>query len=531
MKKKFILLLIMCIVFSSANIAYAQDNMEVTLVEPEGQYLVIGEELTYKLNIEFKRPLKDYQTMYLTFRFSTGLDYISSSFEGVTPVDGKIEATSNPNSEGRYSFLTVKVADMESLKGVNKFSVNIKAKLNDTKEEGSTLLNRVTVSYQLKDQVEDSQAKYYEISQESTATVTKARPVDQVLKIKTGEIFGKVQGEIEGTTNPSNRIQAKYLDKVEEVDVSENGSFLFRIPSGLQSDISISSLNETGNIFKTITVKYVDESTITKGGLDSFLQALRENGHTQIVDRYYHEYDLLVEGLDLIMGIEGGPVQEMYKLYENLYLATKTPLSQVLVHEPFMQGYPEGNFLPKNSITRAETAAILSRIIAKGEVTNRNSSFPDVENNKWFTKYIAHLAEEGIMKGYEDGQFKPQNKITRAEFATIVSRINNLTDYELVTFPDLSFNYWAANDILKVVSAGIMEGYPDKTFGPTLNVTRAEAATIINRMLNRSFDKNYIDSNNITGFSDIKNHWGYYQIVEATYRHSFVRNGSNEIYK
>lgn len=531
MRKIFIVLLIMGIVFSGNSVAFAKNNVEVSLIEPDGEYFVVGEEITYKVNVEFNRPLDNYNTMYFTFRFSTGLDYIDSKFEGVSEVPGRLDIVSNPNQEGRYSFLTVKVSDMESLDGVDKFSVNIRAKVNDTKEDGTSLLNRITVSYQLKEQIEDFQAKYYEISQESTGKVYRNRPVEQILEIKTGSIFADFVNEIEGRTNEKNRIQAKFLDKVEEVDVSSDGKFVFRVPAGLKSDIVISSLNESGNIYKTNTIKFVDESTITKAGLDSVISSLRSFGYEEVINRHLVEYQGLVDRLELIMGIEGGPVQEMYNLFEKLYNSTKTPLHQVLVHEPFMNGYPEGNFLPGNPITRAETAAILSRIIAQGEVTDRNSNFSDVQNNKWFTKYIAHLAEEGIMQGYEDGLFRPQNNITRAEFATIVARINNLNNHELVSFPDLSFNYWASESIMSVVNAGIMEGYPDNTFGPTLNVTRAEAATIINRMLNRVYNKAYIDKNNITGFSDIKRHWAYYQIVEATYRHEFTRDGESEIYK
>ena len=84
---------------------------------------------------------------------------------------------------------------------------------------------------------------------------------------------------------------------------------------------------------------------------------------------------------------------------------------------------------------------------------------------------------------------------------------------------------------MKVATAGFMEGYPDKTFGHTLAVTRAEAATIINRALNRIPDKEYIDRYNITNFSDVKTHWAYYQIIEATTRHEYVIDRGIEKYR
>ncbi len=530
-KKILILLLALLIVVTGNTISYARENLFVTLEEPASKDFVRGEEVTYKLNIRFEGPLEDYQTMHLTYRFSEGLDYVSSNFVGVEQVKDRVDITSNPNEEGRYGFLTVKVTDTAALKGKSEFSVIIKAKINDKLEEGSTILNRVIVAYQLKNQIQDSESKYYEISQKSKSKIYNSAPVEQVLLTKTGDIYADFVSEIEGKTSPGNTLQARYLDQVESVSVDEKGNFRFRVPDGLTSNITISSLDGNGNVYKTKILKYVDETTMNQAGLDSVIKALKEFGYEDRVNRLVEEYKLQVAQMELLMGIEGGTIQEMYNFFERLYLDTRSKYSMTSLHAPFMNGYPEGTFLPKNSITRAEAATILSRIIANGEVTDRTSSFSDVESGKWYTKYIAHLSEQGIMKGYENGLFKPQYKITRAEFATIVSRINNLSRAELITYPDLKENYWASGDIIKVATAGIMEGYPDGTFGPTLNVTRAEAATIINRMLNRVADEKYIREHNITGFSDIKNHWAYLQIVEATYEHEFLRSGNQEIYK
>ena len=532
MIKRFtILFLAFVLIFFGSNVSLAEENLLVTLQEPNETVFVKGEEVVYRLNINFERPLEDYQTMHITFRFSEGLDYVSSSFVGVDAVKDRVDITTNPNDEGRHGFLTVKVSDTSELEGQSDFSVNIRAKINDALDDGSHLLNRIIVSYQLKDQVSSSQAEYYNIEQESTAQVFKTAPVEQILFTKTGNIYAEFVTEIEGKTNPGNTLQARYLDQVEPIAVDGNGNFRFRVPSGLQSNITISSLDENGNIYKSETLRFVDESSINQSDLEGVMSSLREFGYGETVDKMYSEFQSEMQRLEFLMGIEGGTVQEMYNFFKRLYDATKTGLSQTSIHEAFMNGYPDGKFLPGNSITRAETAAILSRIIANGEVTERNSTFSDVPRGQWYTKYIAHLLEEGIMKGYDDGLFRPQNKITRAEFATIVSRINRLNSTELITFPDLKENYWAHDDIIKVATAGIMEGYPDGTFGVTNNVTRAEAATIINRMLNRIPDENYIKENNITGFSDIKNHWAYLQIVEATYKHEFVRNGNQEIYK
>lgn len=187
-------------------------------------------------------------------------------------------------------------------------------------------------------------------------------------------------------------------------------------------------------------------------------------------------------------------------------------------HKPYMTGYPgDTRFKPNNPITRAEISAILSRIIAGGEVGNKRSSFRDVEDFRWYADYVGYMREQGLISGYPDGTFKPRDNITRAELAAIISKLNNLSNPTEISYPDVKTQYWARDAIKNVVNTGIMTGYPDNTFRPNNNVTRAEAATIINRARGRKPNRAFIDANNITGFADIKNHWAYYDIVEATY--------------
>ncbi len=335
---------------------------------------------------------------------------------------------------------------------------------------------------------------------------------------------------IEGVTNIGNTIEAKIGERVETIPVDGSGRFKITLPSGTNQEIVVTAINSAGARGQSSSLKYVDETTITSEDLQLAIESLKKLGYEDIVNRYLKEFEEYSSTMSITLGIEETR-QDTFELFRRLYFATRSVDPQILVHDPFMNGYPEGNFLPKNSITRAETAAILSRIIAGGEVAEKNSRFPDVPNGKWYTKYIAHLEELGIMKGYDDGKFIPTNKITRAEFATIISRQYKLTESELIQFKDLNYNHWAADDIMKVATAGFMEGYPDKTFGHTLAVTRAEAATIINRALNRIPDKEYIDRYNITNFSDVKTHWAYYQIIEATTRHEYVIDRGIEKYR
>lgn len=552
MKKLLIFVLVLTLVFANTNTVFAKEGVDVTLTEPNVDKLVIGEDVNYRINIDFTRPLDQFSNLFITFRLSEGLDFKSVSLVGVEPKPGALETIATPNTEGRYRFITLRVTDIDALGGQSDFGINVSAEINDSVSVGEKLTNTFTVSFQTK----ELKTHYFQVSQESTAVVAESgtpvekpeepienevekpeekpdiKPVeDPKLQIKTGNIYSYFMYELEGLTNPGNKVVYQLGESTLEAEVDSQGRFIIPITDGLEDDIFIRAVDGAGNDIGVKAIKYVDEITITEADVMSAVESMKLFGYENIVNSYLEEFEIIRQQLYIALGESGGSRQQYFDLFKNLYFVTKAKKPLVMTHEPFMNGYPEGNFLPKNSITRAETAAILSRIIAKGEVEEDSAPFPDVNSGMWYTKYIAHLAKEGIMKGYEDGKFLPQNKITRAEFATIISRLNQLTESELIMFKDLDYDHWAATDIMKVATAGIMEGYPDGTFGHTKNVTRAEAATIINRSLNRIPDKEYIDKNNIAKFNDIKNHWAYYQIVEATVEHDYTLENGLEKYR
>lgn len=565
MKKLLIFMLVLTLVFANTNTVFAKEGVDVTLTEPNVDKLVIGEDVNYRINIDFTRPLDQFSNLFITFRLSEGLDFKSVSLAGVEPKPGALETIATPNNEGRYRFITLRVTDIDSLNGKSNFGVNVSAEVNDTVSAGEKLTNTYTVSFQ----TAELKTHYFQVSQESTAVVAeRGTPVEQPeelpeekpeekpeeqpvelpeekpeeqpeikpvedpkLQIKTGNIYSYFMYELEGLTNPGNKVVYQIGEITLEAEVDSQGRFTVPIRDGLEDDIYIRAIDGAGNNIGIKVIKYVDEITITEVDVMTAAESMKLFGYENIVNSYLEEFEIIKQQLYIALGDSGGTRQQYFDLFKNLYFVTKAKKPLVMTHEPFMNGYPEGNFLPKNSITRAETAAILSRIIAKGEVEESSAPFPDVKSGMWYTKYIAHLAREGIMKGYEDGKFLPQNKITRAEFATIISRLNQLTESELIMFKDLDYDHWAATDIMKVATAGIMEGYPDGTFGHKNNVTRAEAATIINRSLNRIPDKEYIDKNNMAQFNDIKDHWAYYQIVEATVKHDYTLENGLEKYR
>ena len=155
-----------------------------------------------------------------------------------------------------------------------------------------------------------------------------------------------------------------------------------------------------------------------------------------------------------------------------------------------------------------------------------DAAFSDVKQGDWFAELVNEAAGRGIVSGYPDGTFRPNNKITRAEFTTICVQFSKVKEGSY-SFPDVAPNYWAKPFIdISVFNQWCM-GYTDGTFRPENYITRAEAATIINNMLGREPDVNYIESHysKIKHFTDLTDHklWYFYEICEAANAHGYTR--------
>ncbi|OWA35810.1 hypothetical protein B9G55_07930 [Saccharibacillus sp. O16] len=201
-------------------------------------------------------------------------------------------------------------------------------------------------------------------------------------------------------------------------------------------------------------------------------------------------------------------------------------------HFAYMQGYPDHTFRSDRSMTRAEVIAMFSRLLTEKMNVDQTyaSTFKDVRSSNWYADAVGYMQQSGIIKGYANGTFGPDEPITRAEFAAIASRFDQLASGEQMAFKDVRASYWAVDYIASGAAKGWIKGYPDGTFRPEDYVSRAEAVTLVNRMTERSADRNYVDhSGRIEHYSDLKPaYWAYYDIMEATNRHDYVRGSDGE---
>lgn len=194
-------------------------------------------------------------------------------------------------------------------------------------------------------------------------------------------------------------------------------------------------------------------------------------------------------------------------------------------HIKYISGYEDGTVRPNNAITRAEIATIFFRLLKDPEKnSSSNDRFADVLENVWYAQSVNYLAKLGLLKGYTDGTFKPNQNITRAEFAAIASRFDNLETDITNPFTDVMINHWAYEYILSAYSKGWVKGYPNSVFKPQNSITRAEVVAIVNRMLGRRLDRAEIPKDLYTLFPDLKtSHWSFSDIVEASVTHEYNR--------
>ena len=165
-------------------------------------------------------------------------------------------------------------------------------------------------------------------------------------------------------------------------------------------------------------------------------------------------------------------------------------------HYQYLIGYPDGNFAPNKGMTRAEVATMFTRLLKERPVKwkHYNAGLSDIRPGDWYADTVGYAVQKGIVSGYPDGSFKPNKPITRAEFASIASRFDALAQGNAIAFSDLAPSHWGYRAIGSAASKGWISGYPDNTFRPEKAITRAEVTSVTNRMLNRYADLYWIDA-------------------------------------
>lgn len=194
-------------------------------------------------------------------------------------------------------------------------------------------------------------------------------------------------------------------------------------------------------------------------------------------------------------------------------------------HKKYINGYPDGTVRPENNITREEVATIFYRLLkdeVRVEIETSENDFTDVEADRWSNTAVSTMANGGYINGYPDGTFRPEAFITRAELAAMTSRFLDAQVTGEKVFNDID-GHWAEDSILSIANNEWLLGYEDGSFRPDDYITRAEAITIINRIIVR-----YVNEHGLTGNEKIwpdnpVDEWYYFAVIEASHNHDHER--------
>lgn len=204
--------------------------------------------------------------------------------------------------------------------------------------------------------------------------------------------------------------------------------------------------------------------------------------------------------------------------------APEAPELNTEEHFAYIIGYPDGSVQPEGTITREEVATIFFRLLtdeSRNRYWSQNNPYPDVAADRWSNNAISTMTNAGIVSGYHDGTFMPERPITRAEFAAVAARFDSDTYEGEDMFTDIH-GHWATDSINRAVQKGWIKGYEDGTFRPDEYITRAEAMTLINRMLDREVDADAIANDAVFWPDNDPNAWYYTAVEEATNSHDYT---------
>ena len=324
----------------------------------------------------------------------------------------------------------------------------------------------------------------------------------------------------------------KYLDLVDThngntwVKASDDVTIYWPLPEGTDADTDFTLLHFEG-LHRDMESDNI-ESAIAEGNVEKLEIEKVENGYVVIKtgDTGFSPFALAWETDNGGSDTPGGndPWYPPYNPGDD----DKPSGLNTEDHFSYVVGYEDGMVKPQRSITRAEVATIFYRLLeddVRDDYDTTRNNFSDVTSDSWYNQTVSTLASMGILKGYEDGTFRPNASITRAEFAAIATRFFEETGatYEPGTFTDVTGDEWFAGAIMDAVNLGLIGGYEDGTVRPNNNITRAEACAIVNRTLGRVPDADHLlPADEMTTWPDNPSSaWFYADMQEATNGHEY----------
>ena len=285
----------------------------------------------------------------------------------------------------------------------------------------------------------------------------------------------------------------------------------------------------------TGTIGSGDEITLT-GGDKIVIRNLPEGTRYEVIIETADGYTATSTGAEGVIRTSGN--EAAFSVTPTVVLADPsvtgvTRWLNTTDHTAYLSGYPGGTFGPDNSMTRAEVAQMFYALLLNKDVTI-TKTFSDVPADAWYATAVNTLASLGMVSGDPDGTFRPNDPITRAEFCVIALAFAYEPDNAVCYFGDVSRSDWFYTYVAQAASYGWIGGYTNGNFGPNDQITRAQVTTIVNNMLGRAADRDYVIDHqaDLVQFTDLtRAHWGYFQIMEATNAHNYTKSNGTESWR
>lgn len=487
---------------------FAQDIAAV-LEQPAVSKAVVGDKLNYNLNINMPQDGTQYKSFAVTLLMDEKLSVTGTTLNGIEKNE-KIVLKST-EVQGKQNIVSLSVNDVSALKGAKGFTVSIATVVKKGAEEGDFNNSIVLTSVQA-DGKEVS-------SQKNLTSNTAVQSKKTALKIN--EV--KTQDEIiTGTTSAKAKVSVFEGNiEITSAIADDNGNFELNIKK-----------QTLGTKLKVISIYKVEGKNVTDSEEIVVSDSEGKKVNIAIDAKVLEDYVKMAENIyadktsqENKARIEAAVANGKYVLVmsdrKNSDIEdaiNKIKNATKFLRPSIMDGYWDKTFKPKKEMTRAEVAQVLSRIYLKENPSGAYTSFKDVNQGAWYADAIGFMEEKGFMKGYYDETFKPEKSITRAEFAAVIAKFNpGYTNDESISYTDVKSNHWAKDAINYVSSKGYMTGRSSTYFAAEYPITRAECAKVLNKLLSRNPNKEFMNLYSKNPFSDVdKNDWSYYEILEIS---------------
>ena len=510
MRKRVLVLLTLLFVCVSVGV-YAVEDIQSSLVQGSTAGLKAGAPYTMELKLALPGGYRStYKSFTLSFLMDRSLSYKKSSV--TASADKSAYRVMHSSTESGREIVTLVIDDVGKLKGPNvslTIDTVIKSGVKDLPAVTNTYVMS-TISSAGKAQTVQKTVKSDENAAPAPAPTPAPGGTESVEPVMVGE------NTLKGKAAPGTKIQVfRGNTRIGAGAADSKGNFAIVInpqPEGAKLEFRFATSGGEKKIAVVVgAAEGTGETSPAHKELADFLRVLEGANRDNLDEVQKLQIDAGIARARYTLAKSDVPDSELKAVLGDVKGAL------AVARPAYVTGYPNNTFGPRKPMTRGEVAAVFTKILNHGKPASGFSSFKDVDEGKWYAASVGFMEKRGIIGGYSDGSFKPNKSITRAEFAKILAGYAGLTPGGSARFSDVKGGHWAEGYIAAVADRGYMSGRREGKFDPTAEITRQEVVTAMNKAMQRTPDKAFLDTYAKNPFSDVKsNAWSYYQILEAT---------------